>query len=252
MACFGAHFPDSVLLGQGGGHVYNAATPFRIGGPQPQYPVKWIGPFLANQLATVVTARHPGGIHTVGQLRAELQGRSRRVIERSLSQLAANAHPNRCVATLGHRRYHVSLVNTCGFNVLLALVRVHNVEARRIPFRTRGPAVDQGQRWCGCHTLPHCNADPLCQWREGACIPALANPLVASQGFGPDGSRSDTAGQYRRSQGHAPRGRRYVRRWLVPTNPPPLPAPPPPVVPIAHRTRAQTGPRRSNRLRGAR
>ena len=249
MACWGPQFSNT-LLNAAGGPLYMPATPFHrvLPNGRHEYAVKFIGPYLSDRLASAVTTRHPAGIHTVADLRAECAGRSRRAIERIISDLMANARPNRCVAD----SYHTSLVNTCGFNTVLALLRVNNAEARRIPFRERGPAIDQGQRTCSCLPMGQCIGN--CRWTEGACIPAIHIPLVSEQGFGPDGARARVAGQYRRTAGHAPRGRRYVQRWLIPTNPPlPPPPPPPPVipppVPIAHRTRARSGPRRSGRIR---
>ena len=138
MACFGPNFPANVLLDGVGNQAYTPATRFYTVLPNGNdaFPVKFIGAYLSNRLATSVTARFPAGIHTVAHLRAECAGRSRRVIERLLTELAANARPNRCVddATVAHpvRRYHTSLVNQCGFNVLLALVRVTNATARQI------------------------------------------------------------------------------------------------------------------------
>ena len=241
MACWGPHFPNTVL-NAAGGPLYMPATPFHrvLPNGRHEYPVKFIGPYLSNRLASAVTARHPAGIHTVADLRAECTNRQRRAIERIISDLMANVRQNRCISG-----YHSSLVNQCGFNMLLLLLRVNNAEARWIPFRERGPAIDQGQRTCSCLPMGQCIGN--CRWTEGACIPAIHIPLVSEQGFGPDGARARVAGQYRRTAGHAPRGRRYVQRWLIPTNPPPPPVAP--VVPIAHRTRARLGPRRSGRIR---
>ena len=93
MACFGPNFPASVLVDAAGNQVYPPATQFHTVLPNGNdaFPVKFIGTYLSNRLATSVTARHPAGIHTVAHLRAECAGRSRRVIERVLSELAANA-----------------------------------------------------------------------------------------------------------------------------------------------------------------
>ena len=150
MACFSPNFPAN-LVDAAGNQVYTLATQFHTVLPNGNdaFPVKFIGAYLSNRLATSVTARHPAGIHTVAHLRAECAGRSRRVIERLLSELAANARPNRCVddITTAHpvRRYHSSLINQCGFNVLLALVRVVNAAARRSAEES-GRASDQPRR----------------------------------------------------------------------------------------------------------
>ena len=120
MACFSPNFP-ATLVDAAGNQVFTPATQFHTVLPNGNdaYHVKFIGAYLSNRLATSVTARHPAGIHTVAHLRAECAGRSRRVIERVLSELAANARPNRCVddPEVAHplwqanpvRRYHTSL-----------------------------------------------------------------------------------------------------------------------------------------------
>ena len=121
MACFGPNFPASVLLDAVGNQVYTPAARLHTVVPNGNdaYPVKFIGTYLSDRLATSVTARHPAGLHTVAHLRSECAGRSRRVIEQVLSERAVNARPNRCVddATVAHpaRRAHTSLVNQCGF-----------------------------------------------------------------------------------------------------------------------------------------
>ena len=78
MACFGPNFPANVLLDAVGNQVYTPATRFHTVLPNGNdtFPVKFIGAYLSNRLATSVTARFPAGIHTVAHLRAECTGRS--------------------------------------------------------------------------------------------------------------------------------------------------------------------------------
>ena len=196
MPCFGPNWPDDTLLTATGGQVYSPATRFHSVLPDGRdtYTVKWIGVYLANRLTTAVTTRHPAGIHTVGHLRAECANRSRRHIERTLGTLTLMRVPIvasttvSVVTTVGCR---ISVDSTCYWRWLAA---------RHIPYRERGPTVDQGQRSCGCKTQAGCAVAVDCRWVAGqnVCVPALNNPPVALQGFGADGDRATVAGQYRR------------------------------------------------------
>ena len=173
--------------------------------------VPHIGEYLRTRLANQLNAQGQGIVTVNDFLRraSNPANMSEAKMRRFIAGLMVNARANTCVPSHRgqHEFYHVSDVNVCGYNALVALIHFANQHqndfanfglaqafpfgfANRLQYRNRG--TNPGARHCSCRstsascTAPDANNE--CTWYDNrVCIPS--GPQQPGAGF------SSTVGQ---------------------------------------------------------
>ena len=182
-----------------------------------------IGAYLRGQLA-----QH--NIDTVNDFLAATRHHfSLARMEKFVASLVPNQNQHKCV-TSDVGRYHVSDVNTCGYNTLIRTIQFAHTERKRYrayqfnrPYRCnfafnlalRHRGTQQGSRYCSCYNnLKTCKLHQACRWSksEQVCIPNADPARIDDQaGFlGAANRRHQFRRNFRNRVYHT---RLYKRNW---------------------------------------